>query len=356
MEYNKIIRSLLKQIGRQSGLVFVSLLLSSFFLLFSGYHPMSVVNGIIDSLTHDIAGTIRWSAPIILAGLAICVTHKAKFFNLGVDGQIYMGAAAATAMALKINPSTNPFIAICMVFFAAAVAGILFAMIPALMKIYLNSNEVVSTLLLNFVAVLYIEYLVTGPLMDKTVGIALKASAVIPKNTFLPRIAFLEPSSANIGFYIAIAFVIIIAIIFFFTSLGYEIKVVGENSNFAKYGGINESATIIKAMTISGVISGIIGAIEVTAIQRRLLSHFNPAFGFDGIVVALLSNNNPIGAFFSGFFLGALKNGGINMERSTNVPSAITSIVMAIIIITISAKFVLRKIKHKIKNKIKGEA
>lgn len=347
MKISKNINDILKNISKQTCLILISLIFSAIFLSLSGYPPFAVVNGIIESFTNDIAGTIRWVTPLILSGLAICVTYKANFFNLGVDGQLYMGAAAATAIALKMPLNTPNIIALLIVFFAAMIAGALFAMIPALMKIYLNTNEVVSTLLLNFIAVLYIEYLVTGPMIDKASNVNLKASAVIPQNTWLSRISFLEPSSANIGFYIAIIMVIVIAFIFYKTTLGYEVKVVGSNSLFAKYGGINEKKSIIKVMLISGAIAGIVGAIEITAIQHRLLADFNPNFGFDGIVVSLLANNNPIGILFSGIFFGALRNGGINMERSTNVPSAITEIVMAIIIITISAKFIFSKINKK---------
>lgn len=331
---------------KQVSLIVVSLVLATIFLAISGYEPMAVVNGIAEGLTSDIAGTVRWATPLILAGLAICVTYKAEVFNLGVDGQLCMGAAAATGIALMIPEQTPAFIAIVVVFIGAMIAGALFAMIPALMKVYLDTNEVVSTLLLNFIATLFIEFLVTGPMRDKAAGTNLNATPVIPENTWLPRISFFNPSSANIGFYIAIIVMLIIAFIFFKTTLGHEIKMVGSNPVLAKYAGMRPKRNILQVMAISGSIAGIIGAIEVTAIQHRLLAGFNPGFGFDGIVVSLLGNNNPIGVLFSGIFFGALKNGGINMERATDVPSAVTEIVMAIIIITISAKFVMPKLKQ----------
>ena len=332
---------------KQVCLIIVSLILASIFLGISGYEPLAIVKGIGEGLTSDIAGTVRWAAPLILAGLAICVTYKAEVFNLGVDGQLYMGAAAGTAVALMLPAKMNGVLASGMVLLAAMAAGALFAMIPALLKVYFGTNEVVSTLLLNFIAVLYIEYLVTGPMMDKTAGTNLNASAVLPENTWMPRISFLEPSAANIGFYIALIMVVIISFVFYKTILGHEIKIVGSNPVFAKYAGMKPKKTIIQVMAISGALAGMIGGIEVMAVQHRLLAGFNPDFGFDGIVVSLLANNNPIGVVFSGIFFGALKNGGINMERLTDVPSAVTEIVMAIIIITISAKFVIPRLKRK---------
>lgn len=334
-------------VGRQIGLIVIALVLATVFLAVSGYEPMAIVNGIFEGLTLDIAGTVRWATPLILAGLAICVTYKAEVFNLGVDGQLYMGAAAATAVAVNLPASMNQFVSLILIFLAAMVAGALFAMIPALMKVYLDTNEVVSTLLLNFIAVLFIEYLVTGPLRDPEAGTNLNASVILNENTWLPRISFFEPSSANIGFYLAIIVMIILTFVFFRTAFGHEIKIVGSNPVLAKYAGMKPKKTILQVMAMSGAIAGIVGAVEVTAVQHRLLAGFNPDFGFDGIVVSLLANNNPIGVLFSGIFFGALKNGGINMERVTDVPSAVTDIVTSIIFIIISAKFIIPKIKRK---------
>lgn len=355
-ENNKVI-SAAHVVGKQVGLIVVALILATIFLAVSGYEPFAIVNGIIEGLTQDVAGTVRWATPLILSGLAICVTYKAEVFNLGVDGQIYLGAAAATAVAVHIPATMNQGVSLIIVFLAAMIAGAAFAMIPALMKVYLNTNEVVSTLLLNFIAELYIEYLVTGPLRDPEAGTNLNASQILPENTWLPRISFFEPSSANVGIYIAIIMMIILAFVFYKTAFGHEIKIVGSNPVLAQYSGMKSKRTILQVMGMSGAIAGIVGAIEVTAVQHRLLVGFNPDFGFNGIVVSLLANNNPLGVLFSGTFFGALKNGGINMERITDVPSAVTNIVTAIIFIIISAKFVLPKLKKRAAGKAvtKGE-
>ncbi len=332
-------------VARQVGMILLALALACVFLACSGYPPFAVLQGVWQSLTSDIAGTVRWATPLILAGLAMCVTQKAQVFNLGADGQIYLGAAAATAVAMFV-PFPNPVVALLCVLLAAAVAGMLYALIPALLKVYLDVNEIVSTLLFNFIALLFIEFLVSGPLRDRSAGANLNASPVLPENTWLPRISFLEPSSANVGFYLAIAAALVLVFVFRKTALGYEIKIVGSNAFFAAYGGIKPRRTTIQVMCLSGGLAGLIGAIEVCAVQHRLLAGFNPDYGFDGIVVALLANNNPLGAIFSGAFFGALKNGGTNMERLTEVPSAVTKIVMAIVILTISAQFAAPHIRR----------
>lgn len=350
----KLLKESFAVVLKQISLILIALILATIFLALSEFDANAILKGIIKGLTTDLAGTIRWTIPLILAGLAICITFKAEVFNLGVDGQLCVGATAATAIALKLQGMSQP-VSLMIVFAAAMIAGALLALIPALLKVYFDTNEVVSTLLINFVAVLYVEYLVTGPLRDPNAGTNLNASAVLPENTWLPRLDVFAPSVANAGIYFAIIAAIIIAFVFFKTKLGYEIKLVGANNKMAMYGGMKPKSTTLKVMAISGAIAGSIGAIEVTAVQHKLLAGFNPGFGFDGIVVSLLANNNPIGVVFSGLFFGCLRNGGINMERLTDVPSAITEIVMAIIILTISAQLIMPKVVKKyIRNRKSG--
>ena len=328
-------------------LIVAALALASVFLAASGYNPTAILEGLYQSFTQDIAGTIRWSTAMVLAGLAVCVCYKAGIANLGVDGQLYLGAAAATTIALQVQEGANQALSLIEIFLAAAVAGMLFALIPALMKIYLNVNEVVSTLLLNFIGEYFVNYLVNGPYRDPTATTNLNASARFVESAWLPHLEAFEPSSANVGVYIAIVLVVAVSFIFYRTTLGHEIKLVGANSEFARYAGINPKLTIVKCMCMSGAIAGIIGAIEVTAVQHRLITGFNPDLGFNGIVVSLLAGNNPVGVVFSGIFFGALKNGGTNMERFTGVPSAISSIVEGIIILIICANFTFKFIRKR---------
>ena len=328
-------------------LIAVALALSSVFLAMSDYDPLAILKGLYQSFTQDIAGTVRWSTAMILAGLAVCVCYKAGIANLG--------AAAASAVALRVQEGANQAVSLIEIFLAAAVAGMLFALIPALLKIYLNVNEVVSTLLLNFIGEYFVNYLVNGPMRDPVAGTNLSASAKFVESAWLPHLKIFEPSSVNIGAYIAIVAVVIVTFIFYRTTLGHEIKLVGANSEFARYSGINPKATIIKCMCMSGAIAGIIGAIEVTAVQHRLIAGFNPELGFKGIVVSLLAGNNPIGVVFSGIFFGALKNGGTNMERFTGVPSAISSIVEGIIILVICADFTFKFVRKKKKTQMGKE-
>jgi len=330
---------------KQILLIIISLGFATFFLWVSGYEPFSIFNGMWDSATTQLASTIRWSTSLILAGLAVCVTFKAEIWNLGIDGQIYLGGAAAAAVALVL-PEGNQFINLSAMVLAGMFAGAFYALIPALLKVFFDTNEVVSTLLLNFIAIRFVEYLVSGPMQDPTSITKLNASQKFPIWTWLPRLKVFEPSPANVGFYLALVAVVIIAFIFYKTKLGYEIKIIGTNPIMGIYGGMKPKLLTIVVMCISGALAGLIGVIEVSAVQHRLINAFNPGFGFDGIVVSLLANNNPIGIILSGLFFGTLTNAGISMERVTDTPSAITDIVMAIIILTITANLVFPKIKN----------
>ncbi|MCI8909603.1 MAG: ABC transporter permease [Oscillibacter sp.] len=335
-------------------LILLALAVSSVFLAASGYDALAIFKGLYQSFTKDIAGTIRWSTAMVLAGLAVCVCYKADIANLGVDGQLFLGAAAASMVALHVQEGANRALSLVEIFLCAALAGMLFALIPALLKIYLNVNEVVSTLLLNFIGEYFVNYLVNGPMRDPSATTNLSASARFSESAWLPHLAVFEPSSANVGVYIALVLLGAVTFVFYRTTLGHEIKMVGANGEFARYAGINPKRTVIKCMCISGAIAGVIGAIEVTAVQHRLIAGFNPELGFKGIVVSLLAGNHPIGVLFSGIFFGALKNGGTNMERMTGVPSAISSIVEGIIILVICADFTFRFVRKKRKAEREG--
>ena len=200
-------------------------------------------------------------------------------------------------------------------------------------------SVLMTTIRMLFVLVLLVGVSGTG----LVVGIA---KAYVDTAPVLDLSQFV-PTTANVGAYIAIVLVIAVTFLFYRTTLGHDIKLVGANSEFARYAGINPKLTTIKCMCMSGAIAGIIGAIEVTAVQHRLITGFNPDLGFKGIVVSLLAGNNPIGVVFSGIFFGALKNGGTNMERMTGVPSAISSIVEGAIILVICADFTIRFVRKK---------
>ena len=335
-----------KTIGKQIFLIVFALILSSLFLLVTGYDPLIVVKAITRGVTSGLGGTIRWTIPYIFAGLAISLTFQANIFNMGVDGQLYIGAIAATYLSMNLSHVPAPIAIIGTIVFAS-IAGGLFAVIPAIMKIKLKCDEVVTTLLLNYVAYYFTDYVVLGPMLGGGTLAAARSTDYIPQNAWLMKLSFLPSSGATIGLYIAIALTIGMAILLYKTNLGYEIKICGANTKMAEYGGINSGRVILTIMILSGIIAGLAGAVEVLGVHHRFPIRFSNQVGFDGVVVSLLANNNPIGVIFSAFFFGALKNGAMTMQRIADVPSALIDIVRGIIIFTISIDFAVLKIRKK---------
>ena len=351
----KRIRGAGKAVGRQVAMMLVAIVIVMIFLAVSGYDPAAVLQGLGRAFTRDLAGTIRWATPLILAGVAVCIPFKAEVFNLGVDGQIYLGAIASTWIALAL-PETTGRLGLLPVFLAGAAAGALFALIPALMKVYFGTDMVVTTLLLNFVGQLLTEFMAAEVMRDPEKITQMNASRTLPEALWMPKLGAFGASSASVGIYLAVIVALIAAFLFFKTTLGYEIKLGGTNQQFARYGGMKPNGIILKVMALSGAVAGVIGAMEVTAVQHKLIAAFNPDIGFDGIVVALLANNNPLGVILSGFFFGALKNGGSIMQRVTSVPQIVTEIIMAIIILTISADVGFKFIRRRKERKTHGNA
>jgi simple sugar transport system permease protein len=257
-------------------------------------------------------------------------------FNLGADGQLYLGAIATTWIVLKFTDAMPPVPGIIIGLIAGVIAGMVFAMIPAVLRILFGADEIVTTLLLNFVGLLLTNYLVFGPMLAKNSMTAANTTDKFAEQFWLPRIDYLQPSQANVGLYIAVALAIVLAFIMFKTTLGYEVKIAGNNNNLAVYSGISANRLTVLTLSISGGMAGLAGSVEVLGCHHRFPAGFNNNIGFDGIVVSLIAENNPITCIFAAFFLAALKNGCMNLERISDVPSSVSEIVQAIIIIIIT--------------------
>ena len=332
---------LLKSLCKKILLILIAMGVASAFLVISGYDGLAVFKGVWLGVTKDFSGTVRWMTPLLFTSLSVCLSQKANLFNLGVDGQLYLGACAASFVALRLT-GLPPLLIILASIFAGMLAGLLYAAIPALLQIYLGAYEVVTTLLLNFVAVQFTEWLVLGPLKPAEVT-GTTATENFAKELWLPRI--LTPSQANVGLFIALFVAALLFFVMLQTVFGHEVKVVGENARFAKYSGVNVVRITLLTMLISGAVAGLAGTGEVLGSLHRLPAGFNQDMGFNGIVVSLLAQNNPLGCILASFFFAALKNGASNMERISNVPAAVSDIVQAFVILTVTVRIVVPKLK-----------
>jgi simple sugar transport system permease protein len=297
--------------------------------------------------------TLARFVPILLTAFAFVAAAKVGIFNVGVEGQMYLGAMAAAWAGFTFAGLFAPLhIVLC--FALAALVGMIWAFIPGFLKVKWGVNEICVTIMMNYVAILFTSFLTIGVLSART-GVP-RTHSVSP-DVVLPRI--LVPSAANTGLFIAIIIVAVLLFVFYKTKLGYQLKTVGLNPHHAEYIGINPKFTVIKAMLISGSIGGIAGAIEVLGVYRHFLDRFSDNIAFNGMLAALIVKNDPKMVPFMAFFLAVLQTGALGMDRHSGVPRSIIDVVIAVFIVFACAEiFSQMKKRQSVKSQagLKGEA
>lgn len=321
--------------------IILGLIFGAIVMAVSGYSPVdgyiALWNGIFGS-SYNFGETVRTIIPYVFAGLAVAFAFRTGLFNIGVEGQLIMGwfAAAYVGFAFELPMIIHLPLAI----LAAAVVGALWAFIPGILKARLGVHEVIVTIMMNYIALRSINPLiaaVTGG-AERTPKVHESASL---RSDFLQSIT--DYSRMHWGFIIAIIGVIVMWFILEKTTRGYELKAVGFNKNASEYAGMNVKKNIVLSMVISGAFAGLAGAMEALGTFNNIAAMSSlPGIGFDGIAVALLGANQPLGVFFAAILFGSLKNGGINMPNEAGVPNEIVSIVIALIILFAASGYVIR--------------
>lgn len=275
------------------------------------------------------SGTLVRATPLVLTGLSVAIAFRAGVFNIGAEGQLLAGAAAAAALSLLpalAHSRWNPLVALAV----GAVAGGFWAGIAALLRARFLVLEVISTILLNFVALYLVGYLVRGPLQEPLH--IYPQSRTIDVVARLPRL--LPTSRLHVGFLIAILVAVAAWWIMRFTAAGFRLRAIGANPDAARVAGeIDVARTGTRAFIASGAIAGLAGAIEVTGVTFALYENISPGYGYTGIAVALLARLDPAGVIASGLLFGALEAGASAMQRDAGVPAVAVSIIEALIIL-----------------------
>lgn len=288
--------------------------------------------------------TLTYTTPLILSGLANAIAFRTGLFNIGVEGQIQVGMITATAVGLL--PNIPHPIHILLVLGAGTLAGAIWGAIPGYLKAKTGTNEVVNTIMMNYIALYLSNYIVMNPLNLKG-----QASTPLIKDSAMLSHFMGANFRVNTGLFIAIAFVALIYILLWKTTTGYELRAVGLNPMAAEYGGINIKKNIVLAMAISGAIAGLTGAVHISGVQRQTFSLPNlSGMGFDGMAVALLAKSHPIGVVFSALLFGALQSSALTLQVA-KIPKEIISLVQAIIIIFVAADYVYKWLGEKRKKK-----
>ena len=298
--------------------------------------------------TNAIAETLVKATPLLLVGLGICIAFRASVINIGGEGQMIMGGILATQVGLTFTDLPG-WLVIILAMFAGFLGGAIWGGIPGMLKAYFRVNEILSTVMMNAIAVQLMNFLLRGPMIDPAQA---ELASKIPQtarllDTFrLPRWA---PTRLHIGFLIALVLAILVYILLWRTTLGYRIRAVGQNPHASRYGGIRVRRRIVTALLLSGAFAGLAGAIQVYGLNYRMItdgsaSGFTGAAGFNGIVAALFGQLHPIGTIPASIFFGALLVGANKMQRVVQIPSAlITALNGLVVVFVVSSEYWRRR-------------
>jgi simple sugar transport system permease protein len=293
----------------------------------------NAINPILESLVQ--------STPYIFAGLACALGFRAGLFNIGVEGQLFIGAAAATFVGYSLT-GLPPYIHMPLAFLAGALGGALWGMVPGLLKATTGGHEVINCIMMNYIAYRFTTFLLTGPMSRPGTG-GMPVSPLIEKSAWIPQF-FKTPIRFHLGFFIALAFAALVWWVLFKTTWGLNLRTVGTNPRAARYAGMNIIATTIIGMAASGALAGMAGANEILAVNRSMAIGLSAGYGFDSIALALLGNSHPVGVILAALLFGILKNGATKMMVVSTIPIDIVTILQAVILIFVAAPAIIRSI------------
>ncbi len=279
---------------------------------------------------YNFTETLVKATPLMLTGLGVSIAFRMLFWNIGAEGQLVMGGFAAGAVALWLPPALPglpTWIWLPVMVVAGIIGGALWGMIPAVLKAYLRVNEIITTLMLNYIAILWVQYLYYGPWKDPQ-GFGFPGTAQFPKFTWLPRLA----GRVHLGLVFAIVAAIFIWLVLDRTRWGYEIRLIGENPRAARYAGISITRNILLVMLLSGGLAGLAGMAEVAGISHRLQQGLAVGYGFTAIIVAWLGRLNPWGVILVAILLAALLVGGDQIQIVMGLPASVALVLQGAIL------------------------
>jgi simple sugar transport system permease protein len=296
----------------------------------SPYHALlTLLQGSLGS-PGAISGTLRETTPLLICGLAVFIALRAGLFNIGVEGQFLVGSCAAAVVALD-HPGP---IGIVLGAIAAIAAGAVWALPAALIRAYRNGHEVITTIMLNNVAVLLTGALVAGPIRD--LHQESTTTANLTPATRLPNLLNHPPLIISTGLVLGVLLAVAAAIWLRRTVAGYELQAVGANPKAARFAGIRTERVIVGAMLASGALAGLGGAVQVLAYEGRFYAGFSPGYGFDGLGVALLAGGSAYAVIPASLLFGILAKGGVALGIE-HIPKGITTVVLGLIILVAAA-------------------
>ena len=332
--------------------VFFGLVVGAVLILATGNNPVLIYQTLIKGACGSrfaISSSIRWSVPLLFSGTAAALALKGGVFNMGIEGQMFIGGFAATVVGLTFDTLPKPVL-LPLMMLAGMAGGLLWALPPILAKVYYGRSEVVPCMMLNYIALYFTTYMVHNHfLATGNRGATIKTDIIPAAGQFTK---LMRGTSVTTTVFVALAIVLLFLVTMKTTRFGYELEVCGINPRFAKYGGINVNRVRMGTILLSGAIAGLGGATEIMGVRMCFESAFVNDFATNGILAALLGSCSPIGTMVGALFMGFLKAGSLTVERMTNVSRDVAVVIQCTIICFVSAKsfanlFDLKQLKNR---------
>jgi len=338
------IRSRIVAVVSQVIAVGIAFLVGAIVLLATGHSPIAAYGAVLSGAFGDlyaVGQTLTQATPIIFTAIAFLFSFKAGLFNIGGEGQLLIGGFLAAFVGISFT-GLPIYIHLPLALLAGAAGGALWGFIPAILKAKLDAHEVITTMMLSYVALYVTSYMVNFPF--KAPGWVAQTVPIAP-SAELPRVLHSTQLSGSI--FLGLIVVALAAYVLQRTTLGYEIRAIGLNSAAARSNGINIQRGMILSLVISGAIAGLGGAGEILGVHHRYIDGFSPGYGWDGLAVALIGGLNPFGTVLAAILVGALRSGGLVMNRVTGVPLDIVYILQALVVLFAAAPHAIRYLSNK---------
>ena len=312
-----------------------ALLIGAVMLLLLDVNPFTAYAALIEGAfgsTSSITQSLVKATPLLLVGLGICIAFRASVINIGGEGQIILGALMATWFSLQFRTWPG-WLLLPTTMTMSFIAGAAWGFVPGILKARLRVNEILSTIMMNFIALQLMNLLLRGPLMDPggvTAGTFLAQSERLPEQVWLARM--IPQTPLHTGFILAVVLAFVVYIFLWRTTIGYRIRAVGLNPHAARYAGIKVPFNQALSLTLAGGFAGLAGVVEVLGVHHRLLEGITSGYGFTGIVAALFGGLHPLGAIPASYLFGSLLVGADKMQRAVQVPSALVDTIMGLVV------------------------
>jgi len=313
-----------------------ALLIGAVVLLLLKVNPFVAYAAILDGVFGSMSGftqSLVKATPLLLVGLGICIAFRASVINIGAEGQIVLGALGATAWALGFK-TWPAWLLIPTTLLASFLSGAFWGFIPGLLKARFRVNEILSTVMMNAIALQLMNMLIRGPLIDQagvTAGTYLAQSERLPEAAWLPRL--IPQTLLTTGALLAVALAFVVYLFLWRTTIGFRIRAVGLNPDASRYAGVNVAFYQALSLTLAGGFAGLAGAVEVMGVHHRLLEGITSGYGFSGIVAALFGGLHPLGLIPAAWLFGSLLVGADKMQRAVQVPSALIDMLLGLVVL-----------------------